>query len=295
MKKITKILTILMITIMLTELTINLTYAVEEKKVTINEFDPLWQFEDEFTESTYYVTSQVELKSFKVSLEEADNELPEGIRITDENFEDRDEFEANEKFKICIPWTSLKDRGNLKINIEATDNDGKIYYDSLIREYEDNVTSILIIKKNFETEELLEGVEFEVLNSNKEVIRSNIKTNRKGQIYINALLPGTYYVREVNTIPGYELNENIIEVKLELYEAVDAIFNAIRKPNIESNENNNSTPDTNTNANENIEDKEIDEEELKENTENKTDKDGSEEIKNFSETGIVKTLPITGM
>lgn len=303
MKIITKTLTILMITIILTELMINLTYAKEENKVTINKFDEMWQIEEEFTASTYYITSQVEIKSFKVSLEKADSELPEGIRITDENLKNKDEFEANEKFKICIPWTSLKDYGNFKINIEAKDNNGKIYYDSCIRNYEENRTSILIVKKNFETNEFIEGVEFEILNSNKEVIYSNLKTNMNGQIFINALLPGTYYVREVNTIPDYELNEDTIEVKMGLYETAEAIFNAIKKPSIETDkdDNLNSSEDANESIkdgepseNENIKDEEASKNE-KQKIEDKINKNESSELSISSEINKGKKLPITGM
>ena len=292
--KVKKFLIILIIAVLIVELMINLTYADEESKVTINKCSEIWQNEEEFTESTYYITSQVEIKSFKVSLEKADNELPEGIRITDENFTDIDEFEANENFKICIPWTSLKDYGNFRINIEARDDDGKIYYDSCIRNYDQNRTSILITKKNFDTNELIEGVEFEILNSNKEVIYSNLRTNIKGQIFIVALLPGTYYVREINTVPGYELNEEMIEVKIELYGMAEAIFNATKKTIVETGKDDNLNSNVDTNVNENTKDEEISKNE-KQNIEDKTNKKESSKLNVFSEINKDKKLPITGM
>ena len=301
--KIKKILTILMIAVLIIEIMMQLTYADEEKEVTINKVYESWQIQKEFTETTYCVNAKVEIQSFKVSLEKVDKELPEGIRITDEKFNNKEEFESYEKFKICIPWTSLKERGNFKIDIEAKDNDGKIYYDSYIGSYEQNRTSILIIKKNLETNELVEGVEFEILNSNKEVIYSNLKTNSKGQIYINALLPGTYYVREVNTMPNYELNEDTIELKIGLYETAEAIFNAIKKPNVETDKDDDLDSDVDTNENESIKDGETsenikDEEESKnekQKIEDQINKNESSELGISSEMNKGKKLPITGM
>ena len=75
------------------------------------------------------------------------------------------------------------------------------------------------------TKEKLEGVEFQLLDENKNVLYTNLQTDKNGMITIDNLLPGKYYVKETKTISGYELYEKLIEVEIALNEEFTVIVN----------------------------------------------------------------------
>lgn len=59
----------------------------------------------------------------------------------------------------------------------------------------------------------LSNVEFELLDSNKKVIRKE-KTDDKGKIYFHNLTPGKYFLREVSSPKGYIKSEELKEINL---------------------------------------------------------------------------------
>lgn len=68
------------------------------------------------------------------------------------------------------------------------------------------------IKFNTDNVEL-SNVEFELLDSNKKVIRKE-KTDEKGKIYFHNLTPGKYFLREVSSPKGYIKSEELKEINL---------------------------------------------------------------------------------
>ena len=103
-------------------------------------------------------------------------------------------------------------------------------------EYQKNETKIIIIKKDQENQKIMEGVEFELLDNNKNVIYSDLKTNEKGEIIIENLIPGTYYIKETGTIDGYEIYEQPIKVEIELNQEITVTINNKKeeKPQIDT-------------------------------------------------------------
>ena len=156
-------------------------------------------------------------------------ELPEGIKITDINNNEKTEFSQNEKFKILIPIKNLIKESNFNIEIQTKINNKPILYgkapDTSYQDYaltaatyedatgktEDkfykNETKVKIVKHDTKTKERLENVEFNILDSNKKIIYANLKTDSKGEIEVSNLIPGKYYIQEVSTKDGYELND----------------------------------------------------------------------------------------
>ena len=98
-----------------------------------------------------------------------------------------------------------------------------------------NETKVKIIKQDKETKEKLENVEFNILDSNKKIIYSNLKTNSEGEIQITNLLPGKYYIQEANAKDGYILKEELIEFDIEFnQELTITIDNSLdKKPEIQ--------------------------------------------------------------
>lgn len=70
-------------------------------------------------------------------------------------------------------------------------------------------------KIKFNTDNVeLSNVEFELLDSNKKVIRKE-KTDEKGKIYFHNLTAGKYFLREVSAPKGYIKSEELHEINLD--------------------------------------------------------------------------------
>ncbi len=206
--------------------------------------------EKNYVSKIYSIKAGTTISNYKVQLSKVKEELPEGIKITDINNNEKTDFSQNEKFKILIPIKNLTKDSNFNIEIQTKINNKPILYgkapDTSYQDYaltsatyedatgktEDkfykNATKIRIIKQDAETKERLENVEFNILDSNKKIIYANLKTNSKGEIKISNLVPGKYYIQEVKSIDGYELNDEVFEFNVNLNEeftiTVDNLF-----------------------------------------------------------------------
>lgn len=212
--------------------------------------------EKNYVSKIYSIKAGTTISNYKVQLSKVKEELPEGIKITDINNNEKTEFSQNEKFKILIPIKNLTKDSNFNIEIQTKINNKAILYgkapDTSYQDYaltsatyedatgktEDkfykNETKIRIIKQDAETKERLENVEFNILDSNKKIIYANLKTNSKGEIEISNLVSGKYYIQEVKTIDGYELNDEVFEFNVNLNEeftiTVDNLFKEEKEP-----------------------------------------------------------------
>ena len=70
------------------------------------------------------------------------------------------------------------------------------------------------------------------------VIDVGINRNEEGKIVINNLVPGTYYIKETKTIDGYEIYDELIEVKVQMNQELTVTINNKKqeKPKIETKE-----------------------------------------------------------
>lgn len=228
--------------------------------ITINKNISKWEQdtkEPEYLSKLYSISAGAQIENYKIKLTNKTGENPGGIKITDENSNEKTEFKPNEKFKILVPLKNIKQDGEIKIEVQTKIKTKPILYGKApnsnyqdyaltASSYEDGVgtsedtykkneTRITIIKKDQESEKNLEGVEFEILDKNKKAIYSGLKTNSEGKILLDNLIPGTYYLKETKTIDGYELYSELIEVKVDLNEEVVVTVNNKKeeKPTIE--------------------------------------------------------------
>ena len=77
-----------------------------------------------------------------------------------------------------------------------------------------NVGSFLLQKLDYDHLEPLEGVLFGLYDENKNLI-GEYETNKKGEIFIENLLSGIYYLKEFSTIPGYELLDGLMDIEIK--------------------------------------------------------------------------------
>ena len=224
-------------------------------ELTINQLDSLWKIDNidlKYVSQTFTVSANASIDTYNVEL--TDTNL-EGIKITDENNNEKSEFKSSEKFKILIPITNIIQDGNFEINVSGKVATKPVLYgkarDASLQSYaltgytfEDgtgnkkvyytkNETKNIIIKKDETGENFLKGVEFDLLDSNKNIIYTGLVTDENGKIEVNNLQPGKYYIRETRTQEGYELYEKLIEVELSLNETSTVnVVNNIQEPKI---------------------------------------------------------------
>lgn len=186
--------------------------------------------DSKYISKDFVVTSEAPMDSYKIIKEGG----PEGVKITDLNDEEKEEFANKEKFRVTIPISELSSGGNIKlkaianvdtkpifigrasnsnnqdyaitgISYEEGNGEKEIYFGS-------NQTKIKIVKKDETGTKNLEGAVFQLLNENKEIIISELKTNKDGEITIENILPGKYYIKEIQSPAGYILYDEYIEI-----------------------------------------------------------------------------------
>ena len=229
--------------------------------ITVNKEKEEWNqdnIEKEYVSKIYSVSAGSNISDYKVSLAKENSQNLGGIKLTDENNNEKSEFKPNEKFKILIPIKNLTEDAKIIINVESTVETKPVLYgtapDSGHQDYAltaatfengsgsnkdkvyKNETRIVIVKKDQETGEMLKDVEFQLLDKDKNVVYSDLKTDENGKIVIENLIPGEYYIKETKTIEGYKKYEQLIKVDAELNQEVTVTVNNSKEeqPKIET-------------------------------------------------------------
>ena len=212
----------------------NSTETFENQNIEILQSEK-WQVEESYISKEYEVKSDINISKFIVDLENQ----PNGCKIANLENQEKKEFNSNEKFKITIPIKSLEKSGEFKIKIQTQMETKPIFlgkapnadlqdyaltafsYEDvnveLIQKYEKNETKIIIQKQDAETKETLKGAKFEIMNQDKKVIRV-AETDKSGQIILNQITPGTYYVREIKAPEGYESDGELQKIAIRMNE-----------------------------------------------------------------------------
>jgi len=287
-------------------------------ELKIKQVNNLWEIDsidNKYVSQRFTVSADAGFDKYTVDIKNLDIE---GFKITDKNNKERKEFEADEEFKILIPVTNILQDGNFTINVFAEVATKPVFYgetrDANLQNYaltgytfeegdgtqkvyySKNETKILIIKKDESGQKRLQGVEFELLDEKQNILHTGLLTNANGEIEINNLLPGTYYIRETRTLEGYELYGKLIKVELDLNETTTVnVINSEEEPEITIN--NIETEISVENSKSEIEVQESKENINIKNEENKVVVQESQKninIKN-EENKVVVKLPKTGM
>lgn len=184
----------------------------------------------------FYVNSEGSMNSYTIIKENG----PEGTIITDINNMPRQGFKSNERFRISLPISELSDGGDIKLkalaNVEtkpifigkAANSSNQDYaitgisYENGTGEkeiyYSKNETKLKIIKKDENGEKNLANAVFQLLDKDKNVIISELVTDKDGEAVLENILPGTYYIKEIQAPAGYILYDNYIQIRPEFNE-----------------------------------------------------------------------------
>lgn len=187
------------------------------------------EIENKYVSKEYKIKSNKNISKITLNLESQ----PKGTKIIN--------LDEDGKFKILIPIENLKESGKFKIKIqteletkpiflgEAPSNDLQNYlltaysYENLDKEfeqeYEKNDTKIIIEKVDNNTNELLGGAKFEILDEKQKSIRV-AETNNEGQVILDGLMPGIYYIKEVQAPNGYSIDSELKKVEIKLNQEI---------------------------------------------------------------------------
>ena len=227
----------------------NSTKVPTNTTIDLSETD--WQIDEinsKFLSKKITLSSQTSISGFTVNL---DGNIPEGAVITDLKNNELQRFKNCKEFKVLLPLENLKFKNEFTINVTVDVNSYPMYLGepeisgvqsyvltagivkqegaSKLIEYPENKTKLIIEKKDIEGN-TLEGVKFNILDSNKNIVYENIKTDEFGKITINNIIPGTYYIQEIEPIEGYEVKDEVIEVTIQLNEEGKVLITNERIP-----------------------------------------------------------------
>lgn len=115
------------------------------------------------------------------------------------------------------PADVILNTNEFSVDIPMTYNDGKdLAYDVKIYPKNETVRGDAELIKKGENGDLLEGVQFGLFTKDGQAVQENgedvvLTTNSEGKIGFEDLAAGEYYFQELETIPGYALNNTKIE------------------------------------------------------------------------------------
>lgn len=120
------------------------------------------------------------------------------------------------------------------ITLSKTDPNGKASIDIVNKKIELPVTGSLKITKYVKDSDptvYLAGAVFEVYDTNTQLL-GTYTTNANGEILLNDLEPGKYYVVEIEAPPGYEQDSTFYEVSVESGKIAEVRHANIKKENL---------------------------------------------------------------
>ena len=220
--------------------------------VSIGKVDEEWALDgkdDKYISKEFRINCNLEYAKYSLKL---NNLNIEGVKLVDENNNEKKEFKSGENFKVLIPIAELSKSGEFEIEATVDVKTKPVLYgdsgDStkqsyalaagdyefestkLKIKYSENATKIEIIKKDAETEEPLQGAKFNILNENKEIIYSDVTTNEEGKAIVEKITPGKYFIHEIKAPDGYTIYDELIEIDVELNQKYIVNVNNYEKP-----------------------------------------------------------------
>lgn len=228
--------------------------------IQINKVEDEWkqdEIDKQYASKVFNVTANANMRNYTIKIIKENAQNVGGIKITDLQNNEKNQFSSSEKFKVLVPIKNMTEVGGFKLTVEGqvqtkpvlygvAPNSGYQDYALTVATYEDgigeksdeypeNETKIIIIKEDEKTKERLENTEFELLDENRKVVYVDLKTDKEGKIEIKHLIPGKYYLRETKAKEGYELYQELIELQVGLHEECTVTVNnkEQEKPKIE--------------------------------------------------------------
>lgn len=201
-----------------------------------------WKVDDidkNYVSKIYTVKASATNEKYTISLS---NNNQNRFKITNIANTEQSEFNSTEKFKIMLPISDLETAGEFTITASSSLKTMPVFYgespnqdwqnfavtagayeftDTQLKQtYQENKTQIEILKQDGDTKLPLKNATFNLLDKDKKIIYSDLKTDESGSFKLKNLLPGNYYLEEVQAPNGYYGYEELIQVEIGLQEKV---------------------------------------------------------------------------
>lgn len=208
----------------------------------IEEVNQNWEvdaIDKNYASKTYNVTASATNENYQISITGGENCR---WKVTDSNNVEKTQFSAKEQFKVLLPIADLEEAGEFIIHATSSLKTMPVFYGespnpdwqnfavtagayeiaeiTLKQTFEENKTKIEIQKQDGDTKSPLAGASFHLLDENKQVLYTELTTNEAGIIEIPYLLPGNYYLEEIQAPNGYYGYDELIPIQIGLQEKV---------------------------------------------------------------------------
>lgn len=218
----------------------------------IQEVTTKWELDTidkNYVSKTYQVTTSASNENYEISLT---GENANRWKITDKNNQEKTKFTKGESFKILLPIVELEKAGEFTIHAKSSLKTMPVFYgkspnpdwqnyavtggsyeiaeENYKQKYEENKTKIKILKQDGDTKEPLANASFHLLSTDKQLLYTELTTNHEGVIELPYLLPGDYYLEEVQAPEGYYGYDGLIPVSLQLQETVIIKIDNFKEP-----------------------------------------------------------------
>lgn len=201
-------------------------------EIEVKKVDELKELDDYFYQE-YIISSDIELEKYEIK---NFKDFPEGSFIANESNNAQCVFNSGENFRIILPKSGFERDISGSFEIEAKLKNYPVFYGEAPEGYQNYVVTfdvfgnrlkevevkflaktgnIKIIKKDEESLEPLSNVKFELYDENMNAIETLI-TDSNGEA-ISKYYPSynkTYYLKEIETQDGYDLDDEIREIVL---------------------------------------------------------------------------------
>lgn len=224
--------------------------------VDVVSIDQEWKQDNlnsQYISKSYKIEAPAPIENYEVEIK--GENIPKGLRVANKENVENKIFTPKEEFKILIPVTELNKAGGFEIKIKTKMNTKPVLYGysgttelqsyalttfkyedstgTYSEKYPKNEAQITILKQEKDTNKPLEGVEFQLLNSEENIVYQSLITDEKGEIVIKNILPGKYYLKEVRTLEGYVPYNEKIEIDVHVNEQINVTVNNSKQKNIE--------------------------------------------------------------
>lgn len=212
------------------QIQLNTEIDLTEEEWTIDEID------SKYLSKVLTINCEADVSKFNVTLS---GNVPVGTIVCDLKNNEINQFTNSKEFKILVPLGNLITNSEFSVDVNAKVNSYPMYYGKapgvkmqnyvltagIVKQeyvgktiqYLENKTKLTIKKQDLENNKL-SGVKFNILDSSKNILFENMQTNQDGIIEINNVVPGKYYIQEVESLQGYEITTELLEIELKLNE-----------------------------------------------------------------------------
>ena len=187
-------------------------------------------------EGNYYLSKEYKIRS-NYSIDSYDVEI-EGFDtavIVDENNDRRTTFNGKEGFKVLLPIEDLTQNGEYELKISTNKESNDMYLTSTIDgenmyiltgvpaekeidtfniSYDENISSINITVRAQDTNVEIENSLVNLLDKDKNII-CTYTSDEKGKIHFEHLIPGKYYIEQIQTDEEYNIFTKLLEIDME--------------------------------------------------------------------------------